>query len=227
MRKTRSWICPCCWASWYRKKSSTQPIFCGNCKIHAVAGRKFFQQRVCKHQRIRDKLERFKQTYYSKVRNISGMVLRISRETKALWRNVVKCQQRPVFLKRAQLFADSIIKDCWNAPEGKYARYITSRGTIEGSRGGWSTAPAIRLQEKTFYALGEFTSSLLDGKYEIMIAADHPISQMKAILLHEILHVIDHLSRTPHDGHGFYWQKRLAIMHKKFKIRGLTEKELI
>jgi hypothetical protein len=224
-RRVRIWYCPCCHSSTRRYKGEEETkFFCSTCKKNYKSGRHEVDFRVCrcekKSRKIQNKISKFSERYYSKLRKANGQVLTFSKTTKQLWKKVMKAKTKPCLVKRAQEWIVEVEKDMKRYPENDihWAKEIYKDGEIRKKRGGWS-APVIKLVDTYNSLHGQFKAGVLIGGVFIELNKNKSIEKMKETLLHETLHYIDSCSETP-SNHDCYFQKRLEILKGKFYFRG-------
>lgn len=209
--KTRLWVCRSCGKAWRRYRADTEPPhYC--CGKPVVKARAYPKRKKPKHQAIREKIAKFRQTYCSKPRTNIGTVLRISSETRKAFRHVLKAKQKPTLLKRAQAFIDVLQKDVclYNTSKDKetcYTKQIDQDGKISRSKGGITNAPKVVFENGCFD--GEYLRSFMDGKHNIKLRPGVPIEEMKGVLVHEAMHYVDDLAETKTEGHDLFWSMRL------------------
>jgi len=223
MKKTRTWRCPCCNISIRRYKNNHDRPKCKRCNIYMVKSIKQTIQRKCRCVRIDEKKRKFKERYYTKVRNIGGEILKISTETNQLWKSIRKVKQKPAFLRRANLWLESLNKDLWNCKdENKMFKIINNNGIIERHKGGMTSTPEIIFKDYNINIKGQYTRHFTKDIHEIFIHIKYPILDMRATLLHEVVHFLDDVVDMGGIGiglcHDYYFQKRLEWMSKKFKV---------
>lgn len=226
IRKQRFWICKKCGRVRKRYKShkDEQPICCridmqrsrSRDKGDKISSRIWYEK-----SKIRDKVKRFEERYYSEVRDCCGSKIRVSKETKKLWKEVIKSKLRPTIIERAQKWLESLTKDSnvnyESEKEKGWAKSIDWKtGMISRSRGGFG-CPKLQLKENGGTLHGEFRAGILIGGVFIDIYKDKPINEIKKTLLHEALHYLDSRSKTP-SNHDCYFQMRLNWMEKRFNI---------
>jgi predicted SprT family Zn-dependent metalloprotease len=165
----------------------------------------------------RKRIQAFKDSYYTRIRDAGGRILRLSSEARLAWRRVANVKQRPAFLRRAQEFINLIKRDSYAAPAEFMCKTIGSDGTITRTRGGIVSTPEVILTNDLPGKYGEYTAGW-NTKHSIAIL-DRDINEMKQTLRHEVLHYIDNMSHTPNDHHGCYWQMRLDRLSKVLKLK--------
>lgn len=224
-KRKRFWYCDKCGRTKRRLKSKSDNfndalMCCGDYMIKSRTTNKadkIRNRRYNKQSNIRKKITNYHDKYCSKVRNMGGTVLKISSETKRLWKQVVKAKTRPYVIKKTQLFIKSIENDSKNVDENKWAKSINDKGIITRSRGGFS-APIIQLRDDMHNTLhGNFLAGFLIGGCFININKNFNITEIKKTILHETLHYLDSLAQIE-TGHNEYWDMRLKWIENKFKI---------
>lgn len=180
---------------------------------------------VKKEIKRHDNSMRLQQTYYPKIRNSGGKVMKFSKETKRLWKKIKNALTIQTFIKYANLWILSIEKDSENVKETDYALKLGSDGNIHRSRGGF-TAPKVVIVENTTYKedgktygqFGAYHTHIIAGINQIELCKTfRTLTEIKKTLIHEALHYIDERSKTP-SNHDCYFQIRLKRMEEIFKI---------
>lgn len=229
-QRVRTWICPCC-HNWHRRYKSEKesPYRCNKCNVEYIKARKYPNSKNCCHRRIEIRrytnLNRLQKTYYPKIRNKGGKVLKFSKETKSIWKRIKKSKTISTFQKYAQFFIDSIDKDSNNYKETDYAKKLYRDGTLSRERGGFCS-PKIVIKSHTTYkgednklygTFGTYHTHIIEGINQIEISKDAGLEHMKKTLLHECLHCIDGWSKTP-TNHDCYFYQRLQKLETIFKL---------
>lgn len=229
--KARIWKCLCCGDYKRRFRNENQQPCCNRCNEDMVQGFKTSTQKRCKHIRKRIKEVKEQNSYYSnyctKLRNAGGRVLRFSKETRRLWKSVNKVKQVPTLLKRAELWLDSLRLDICEGlkDENAWAKSLHQDGTISRERQiggvGISCIPKLKIIEFDGCLHGCYRKHFLQGIYEIQWARNN-IIEMKRTLLHETLHYIDDMSKTP-SNHDKNFDTRLKRLRDVFKVKEETQ----
>jgi hypothetical protein len=180
-------------------------------------GQKYYSGKECKHTRAIRKIESFKASYCLRVRDAGGRILRVSPETRRLWKLVDKAKQRPTMLKRANEWMISLAKDSQSAPKGCMARYVDKYGNMGRSRWGLG-APKLIFEKRSVFEKGAYTRHFIEGVHEIYVDPNRNLLGVKETLLHETLHFLDDLAEI-HEGHNLRFEKRMEWMLKKFPIK--------
>jgi hypothetical protein len=235
MKHRRFWICKICGKSRRRYKSrSEQPHCCGidMCKARNNERANYKRNNWMQKQiRVQNKITKFKERQFTKLRNQSGEILRFSPETKQAWRKFDKTKTKPAFQKYGQLFIDSLYKDIRNIrSENSWNRNINRDGVIQKHKGGFNIHPILIFVKDTTYkqdgklygTFGTYSRSLLEGLKHIEISSDvKDIVKMKHTFLHEINHWIGDLADMD-NGHDCYFYRRLELLEKKFKVKEIN-----
>src|SRR3990167_4026580 len=219
-KKIRVWYCVCCKRMHNRKKSETSTFNCSTCSCAMKKGTKYYTIKECKHTRIKNKVLQFKERHYSKLRNAGGKRLRISCQTKQLWKSLDKAKHKPTFLSRANEWLKSLQNDIFaNFNENDYCKTLDRKGLIQKTREGKGNCPPIKWQPPNKYELGIYHRHLLMGIREIRLTEGRILAEIKLTLLHEALHYLDDVTNINDANHDCYFNKRLKILEGIFKIK--------
>ena len=163
-------------------------------------------------------LQKFQENYQRKVRNTAGEVFLPSKETKRVWREVGKAKRIDSFERRVANLIELIGKDIWSVRNdnrmSKGIRYNreTGKHEITSSKGGQTGSPKLVISTKWSATLGHFHAGLMTN-FEIMLIK-RSLKEMRATLLHELTHWIDHLSST-RQTHDTYFLMRIDDLEKR------------
>lgn len=156
--KIRLWICPCCRATYSRKKYDPVCPYdpCSLCGIPYCKAIKYpspnYYSYKCKHRKKRESAAKFKRDYYRKPRNLGGQVLKISSETMKAFRSLQKSKRYDSFERRTNIFLKLLYKDMNNYPDHSYRRYIDKDSNIKKCQGGIALIPVFKIRwSKTYY----------------------------------------------------------------------------
>ena len=223
-KKKRYWVCENCGTIFHRIKNETEKIHCGfdMKKTRTMdLGHRIQNKRYQKKKLIVDRIRNYEEQYCSKIRNGGGQVLKVSRNTKELWRKVSRSKTKPSILKYANLWIKSLEEDTrkFDDNEKNWAKSISyTNGQVTKSRGGWS-APTIKYTDNFSQSLhGKFSAGLMLGGCFIEINRSFDLNNIKHTILHEALHYLDSLAKIE-GGHDCYWDIRLKRMEDIFKIK--------
>lgn len=161
------------------------------------------------------RIQRFKDSYYTKLRTASGFVLSVSKETRKAWKEVKKAKQNRTFQRRAEKFLNFLRNDCLRKYDDGYAKSITTAGDIQRSKQAFGL-PKIVLMKALPGLYGRYNRSFLEGIHQIEILT-RDRTEMCNTLRHEALHYIDTMSQIPCDNHGYYWNIRLKKLEEILK----------
>lgn len=218
-RKIRTWTCKCCGICKPRKKNESGYEFaprCNNCDKDMVSSRKYTKWKECKHSKLRNKIEIEKDKYYSKLRDNYGATLRVSPETKRLWKKVNVMKTKPSMIKHSNAWLISLNNDLFRESNSWKKEFRDNE--IVKSRGGICSTPKVLLTNKNPYHKGLYVRQIFAGKFQIEVCEGESLFDMKNTLLHETLHYIDDISSIP-SKHDCYFFKRLELMKGVFKVR--------
>jgi hypothetical protein len=218
--KQRYWYCKKCGKVERRYKNRNEQPDCKICGEFMESSRttkkanKIRAKYLNNKNKLRIKIRDFKERYYNEVRDMGGRKLRVSKETKKLWKDVNKAKTKPNLIRKGQIWLESLKKDLKNVPKSAFAKRILEDGRIEGVRHGWET-PELKLMGIGGSLKGRFRCGLRIGGAFIELYGDNPIQEIKKTLLHEALHYIDDCSETP-SYHDCYFYTRLDKLNKMF-----------
>jgi len=153
-------------------------------------------------------------------------VLSPSPEVRRLWSEVRRAKTRPAIIRRSQRFLDALLEQTRDGvgPDGqtrwtKKMRIRDGRVEVRRHSGGRTGVPEIRDDSAKMgeSLLGQYRSSLLEGSYEVRLNSRvlSP-TELRATVVHEILHVLDAEASVDHDFHGRLWKRRLGRMFDLF-----------
>jgi hypothetical protein len=231
MKRLRVWYCKCCGYYKRRDKHDTYEVtnfnelLCPTCDISLKKGRKIPKHKKCRH--IKKELEKYNKIskmknqsilYYSVLRNCGGKKLKLSSETKRLWKKVMLAKNKPILIKRGQMWLESLNKDIRNCDEEDYAKSFNFREvSIDKSRGGWNT-PKLQLVTEDKHNYGRFKAGIMVGGVFIELNKEHNVNELKKTLLHEAVHWIDSCSKTP-SNHDCYFKNRVRELGRKVRYK--------
>lgn len=234
-KRKRFWYCKVCGYVKVRFKhdDKEEHRHCGEMmqksRVLKYAG-KIREKRWSSQSKIKEKVEKFRESYHTKLRNNGGEVLRFSKETKQHWKKVRKTKTIPAFQKYGEILIKSILTDVFNIRSSKsWNKKINfTTGEIEKSRGGLSSSPQLVIVENTTYrhqkdnklygTFGSYNRAIRERKYQIEISKDvKDLNAMKKTFLHELIHWIDDLTDMDYS-HDEYFFIRLKLLEDKFKI---------
>ena len=228
-KKIRLWICKCCGNYRIRNKNESNwhdAPRCSNCNKDMEVGRKYPKRKECKHIKAIKKVRVESDKYYSRLRNDGGKVLKISKNTKDLWKKVDKAKTRISLIKYTKLWLISLKEDMKDDNEKHWKKKFNfSNGEISLSRGGISSIPQVEIVPIIYGATGIYKRAFMQGVHQIQIENRKDISLIKSTLLHEVLHWLDDRAEVP-SIHDSYFRIRLKLLGNHFKIKGLEVDDL-
>lgn len=207
MRKTRYWVCKKCKIVYKRKKKEGRIRNCIYCRNRMTASCKIphniFEQRKRLEKTALDKEMKLSR-HWRVPRDSHGNVLRISRECRIAWHNVIRAKWGKTFVKRADIW----LKELYNCIHRKGVSGIV--GT-----------PQIEIADLPSSLYGEYTRKFLEGVWRIRINKSNNVEQRNKTLIHEALHYIDDQSKLPNQfhNHSFEWNERLERLTKDMSVK--------
>lgn len=218
MRVYRSWACPCCRREWTRRLGDTFAPECGPCGQTMIAARTPRTARVCKHRREAAAKRARAERVGSKPRTMTGLALRPPREVRRLWLEVRRARTRPAVQRRAQRFLEALLAYSRDANEatGRWRVIRDQAGRVVGrAQGGGGPIPTIVMRHMSGGTLGLYRSGFRSG-WSITIDPEQPLDEVRATIVHEVLHALDHDARLTDAGHDRLWRLRLAALAAMF-----------
>lgn len=231
MRRLRLWICPCCKRCWTRFKNECRGPRCHRCGENTRAGRVWPKQRKCCHERATAKYDKWRKSKWSAPRMQSGMKLVVTAELRSTWKQVRRAKTRPSFERRANAFVELLMDHAAdtigdNGEPVRWKRELRlspdkDRVIESKSAGGWIVKAPVKLVDSVGYqTFGIFTHGIGCKSPGIKISLSkelHPtITEMRATLVHEMLHALDRQAGIGDGSHDHLWRKRLRRMLELF-----------